>query len=147
MSSAKNEPVEMDKLDRTPSIYSHQRDTQFDDYVARRGSTQKSERALSGDFGQNGSPDQQNENGRRDSLTSATGPTRPRGLSAPRALSWASDRGLVAVPEEDDDDTTTKDSKNKKDREALLGDGPRESIDGSAIPQEADLVEPRWQRE
>lgn len=55
------------------------------------------------------------------------------------------------MPEEDDNEAAGKESKaekEKKDREALLGDTPRESIDGMIIPQEADLTtEPRWQRE
>ncbi|KAF4945514.1 hypothetical protein FGADI_11877 [Fusarium gaditjirri] len=140
---SKRESVEMGTVHRTPSVYSHKRDTQFDDYVARRGSATK-ERISSGDFSYAGAQGEAQDFGA--TLT----PTRPRGASSGRAASWTSDRGLVAVPEEDDDTTAGKESKTekeKKDREALLGNTPRESIDGLVVPQEADLSEPRWQRE
>ncbi|KAG7419291.1 hypothetical protein DER46DRAFT_191649 [Fusarium sp. MPI-SDFR-AT-0072] len=140
---SKRESVEMGTVQRTPSVYSHKRDTQFDDYVARRGSATK-ERIGSGDFSYAGAQGEAQDSGA--TLT----PTRPRGASSGRAASWTSDRGLVAVPEEDDDTTAGKESKTekeKKDREALLGNTPRESIDGLVVPQEADLSEPRWQRE
>ncbi|KAH7267068.1 uncharacterized protein BKA55DRAFT_554251 [Fusarium redolens] len=140
---SKRESVEMGTVQRTPSVYSHKRDTQFDDYVARRGSVTK-ERIGSGDFSYAGAQGEAQDSGA--TLT----PTRPRGASSGRAASWTSDRGLVAVPEEDDDTTAGKESKTekeKKDREALLGNTPRESIDGQVVPQEADLSEPRWQRE
>ncbi|KAF4465777.1 hypothetical protein FALBO_7371 [Fusarium albosuccineum] len=133
ISSSRAEPVELGKVQRTPSVqYSHKRDTQFDEYVARRGSVTKNDRTGSGDFSWAGNVDQ--ESGTT---------TRPRGASMGRAASWASDRGLVAVPEEDDETA----AKDKKDREALLGDTPRESVDGLIVHQEADLAEPRWQRE
>ncbi|KAF4339251.1 hypothetical protein FBEOM_6843 [Fusarium beomiforme] len=140
---SKRESVEMGTVQRTPSVYSHKRDTQFDDYVARRGSTTK-ERIGSGDFSYTGAQGEAQDSGA--TLT----PSRPRGASNARAASWTSDRGLVAVPEEDDDTIAGKESKTekeKKDREALLGNTPRESIDGPVAPQEADLSEPRWQRE
>ncbi|KAM5351771.1 hypothetical protein ACJ41O_004494 [Fusarium nematophilum] len=141
-SSTRPDPVELQKLERTPSVYSHKRDTQFDDYMARRGSVTKPDRVVSGEFSWTTSP--------AEPVSSASLTTRPRGASMPRAPSWASDRGLVAVPEEDGDETAGKESKadkDKKDREALLGFGPRESIDGPAVPQEVDLAEPKWQRE
>ncbi|KAG5799800.1 hypothetical protein H9Q69_001207 [Fusarium xylarioides] len=134
---SKRESVEMGTVQRTPSVYSHKRDTQFDDYVARRGSATK-ERIGSGDFSYAGAQGEAQDSGA--TLT----PTRLRGASSGRAASWTSDRGLVAVPEEEDD---TAAGKEKKDREALLGNTPRESIDGLVVPQEADLSEPRWQRE
>lgn len=145
ISSSKHSSVELGKLERTPSVYTHQRDTQFDDYVARRGSISrtnsisKPDRGGSGDYSWAGAQVGPQESG-------TLSPTRPRGASTGRATSWASDRGLVAVPEEDDNETMSKG--NKKDREALLGDTPRESIDGVMVPQESDLTtEPRWQRE
>ncbi|KAF9764252.1 hypothetical protein IL306_002849 [Fusarium sp. DS 682] len=140
---SKRESVEMGTVQRTPSVYSHKRDTQFDDYVARRGSATK-ERIGSGDFNYAGAQGEAQDSGA--TLT----PTRPRGASSGRAASWTSDRGLVAVPEEDDDTIAGKEykkEKEKKDREALLGNTPRESIDGPVVPQEVDLSEPRWQRE
>ncbi|KAF4982695.1 hypothetical protein FZEAL_1722 [Fusarium zealandicum] len=138
-SSSKTDPVELGKLERTPSVYSHKRDTQFDDFVARRGSVHKTDRTLSGDFSRSASA--------ADLQDSASTPTRPRGHSTGRATSWASERGLVAVPEEDDDENHGNQSKGKMDRQSLLGDTPRESVDGPLVPQEVDLAEPRWQRE
>ncbi|WZH44744.1 uncharacterized protein QYS62_005772 [Fusarium acuminatum] len=141
--ASKRESLEMGTVQRTPSVYSHKRDTQFDDYVARRGSVTK-DRIGSGDFSYAGAQGELQESG------TTLAPTRPRGASSGRAASWTSDRGLVAVPEEDDDTPAGKESKmdkEKKDREALLGNTPRESIDGPVISQEADLSEPRWQRE
>ncbi|KAF4996244.1 hypothetical protein FGRMN_4600 [Fusarium graminum] len=141
--TSKRESVEMDTVQRTPSVYTHKRDTQFDDYVARRGSLTK-DRVGSGDFSYAGAQ------GESKGFGATLAPTRPRGGSSARAASWSSDRGLVAVPEEDDDTQAGKESKSeqeKKDREALLGSTPRESVDGPVIPQEADQSEPRWQRE
>ncbi|KAK7433382.1 hypothetical protein QQZ08_000322 [Neonectria magnoliae] len=141
--STKNEPVQLSKLERTPSVYSHKRDTQFDDYVARRGSVGKSDRAVSGEFGY--PADLQDDLSRSNS---ANGIGRPRGASTPRAPSWASDRGLVAVPEEEDEplDKHNKETERNKAREALLGDTPRESVDGPVVPQEADFGAPNWQQ-
>ncbi|CAM1504256.1 Fc.00g018470.m01.CDS01 [Cosmosporella sp. VM-42] len=157
------QPVPMKPLERTPSQYSHKRDTQFDAYVARRGSAgMKSdvERAVSGEFGWSGTPgDLQEEIARRESITNTgTVPARPRGASMPRAPSWASDRGLVAVPEEDDEPDKDKEA---RDREALLADSRRASVDRNSlgnhsighhsveqppVPQEADVAELKWQR-
>lgn len=149
---SKRESVEMGTVQRTPSVYSHKRDTQFDDYVARRGSVTK-ERIGSGDFSYAGAQGELQEPGSLTPITptgATLSPNRPRGYSSSRAASWTSDRGLVAVPEEEDDTVAGKESKaekEKKDREALLGNTPRESVDGPLVPQEVDLSEPRWQRE
>jgi hypothetical protein len=146
---SKRESVEMSTVQRTPSVYSHKRDTQFDDYVARRGSVKK-ERIGSGDFSYAGAQGEVHESGSLTPTGATLSPTRPRGYSSGRAASWSSDRGLVAVPEEEDDSAAGKESKSekeKKDREALLGNTPRESVDGPLMPQEVDLSEPRWQRE
>ncbi|KAF5017421.1 hypothetical protein F66182_10649 [Fusarium sp. NRRL 66182] len=140
--TSKRDSVEMGSVSRTPSVYNHKRDTQFDDYVARRGSVSKSDRIGSGDYSWAGAQGEAQESG--------TTLTRPRGASTGRAASYASDRGLVAVPEEDDESIIGKESKaqkEKKDREALLGHSSRSSIDGPVVVQEADLSEPRWQRE
>ncbi|KAJ4249413.1 hypothetical protein NW762_012264 [Fusarium torreyae] len=139
---SKHDSVEMGTISRTPSVYTHKRDTQFDDYVARRNSV-KAERTGSGDFSYAGAQGEQ-ESG------TTLAPTRPRGASNSRAPSWTSDRGLIPVPEEEDDTAAGKESKaekDKKDREALLGNGPRDSVEGPIVPQEVDLSEPRWQRE
>ncbi|KAH8735220.1 hypothetical protein BGZ61DRAFT_528426 [Ilyonectria robusta] len=149
LSSTKNEPIELNKMERTPSVYSHKRDTQFDAYVARRNSVGTVDRAVSGEFGWSGSPvDLQEELARRESIGTGNVVTRPRGASMPRAPSWASDRGLVAVPEEEDEpaDKHDKAAEHKKAREALLGDTPRESVDGPMVHQEVDLADPRWRQ-
>lgn len=146
---SKRESLEMGTVQRTPSVYSHKRDTQFDDYVARRSSLTK-ERIGSGDFSYAGAQGELQESGSLTPTGATLAPNRPRGYSSSRAASWTSEGGLVAVPEEEDDAAARKESKSekeKKDREALLGNTPRESVDGLVIPQEADLSEPRWQRE
>ncbi|KAH7155188.1 hypothetical protein B0J13DRAFT_219985 [Dactylonectria estremocensis] len=149
ISSSKNEPVELNQMERTPSVYSHKRDTQFDAYVARRNSVGTADRAVSGEFGWSGSPvDIQDELARRESITTGNVVTRPRGTSMPRAPSWASDRGLVAVPEEEDEplDKHDKEAERQRAREALLGDTPRESIDGPMMHQEVDLGDSKWRQ-
>ncbi|KAF7561841.1 hypothetical protein G7046_g2319 [Stylonectria norvegica] len=116
ISSTQADAVPLQPLEKTPSLYSHKRDTQFDDYVARRGSISSAkdgERAVSGDFSWAGTPKEE------------TAITRPRGASMPRAVSWTSERGLVSVPEEDDE-PADKEKKDKRDHEALLGGGQSE---------------------
>lgn len=137
--------VPMRTMERTPSVYSHKRDTQFDDYVARRSSVHSTvSRVASAEFAWTGSPIDLQESGGLASPVAG----RPRGTSNPRAPSYASDRGLVAVPEEDGDDndeaghTTDREAERRKAREALLGgDTPRDSIstlDGPVVTQEVD---------
>lgn len=128
------EAVPLDTVQRTPSFYNHERDTQFDDFMKRRSSVDKSKDEIG-----RISPKAEEE------LTLGTvNSGRPRGLSVQREVSWSGDHVLVAVPEEEDDDPKTQD---KKIRQALLGDGPRESVDGARVPQEVDIAEPRWARE
>lgn len=128
------EAVPLESMQRTPSFYNHERDTQFEDFVKRRSSLDKSK----------------DETGRvslkvEEELTIGTvNSGRPRGSSIQREASWISDHVLVAVPEEEDHDPKTQ---YKKDREALLGDRERESEDGARVPQEVDVAEPRWARE
>lgn len=137
-------PVQLQQIERTPSQYSHKRDTQFDAYVARHGSVKRkdsSDRVMSGDFSY-GSP--------VTTPDELTVPSRPRAASAPRAPSWGVEHGLVAVPEEEDE--MERGGKDMRDREALLGNnrresGERNSLHGPAIPQAADVTEPKWQRQ
>ncbi|KAI5462341.1 hypothetical protein BGZ63DRAFT_211343 [Mariannaea sp. PMI_226] len=144
LSSSKND-VALQKVEQqTTSVYSHKRDTLFEEYVARRSSVGGSDRAVSGDFSWTVSPaDLHDETARRDSLGSPI-LGRPRGLSAPRAPSYASERGLVAVPEEANEaETHDKAAERKKAQEALLGgETPRDSISisitGPPVIQVAD---------
>ncbi|UNI17691.1 hypothetical protein JDV02_004015 [Purpureocillium takamizusanense] len=151
-SGSEDEAVHMQTMQRTPSSYSHERDTQFDEYVARRSSLGNStlkaevERALSSELDRgSGSPD---------AIVMGSGvvKTRLRGQSIGRATSYSSDHVLVAVPEEE-----AEAEHHETDRAALLGRGRRDSdhgrrspdrgeVDGPAVPQEVDISEPKWRR-
>jgi hypothetical protein len=148
------DPVPLEEVERRHSLYSHERDTQFDDYVARRGST----------GGASGivvtPPSDSEENG-----VTAFGQvnSRARGMSMPRDPSWASDHVLVSVPEEDDEHAAaaaaaaaikeTKADEDKKDRQGLLNDDERrhshddDLTDATKVPQDVDVVEPKWARQ
>lgn len=139
----------LSNIKRTPSYYNHERDTQFDDYIARRSSSVSTkhdvERAMGVEFGWSTPPGEPDKD---DDLSMGVVKTRARGLSMPRAPSMASDHVLVAVPEEEDE-AATKAEHEAKTREALLGNSARSSDEmvGVQVPQEVDLAEPRWQRE
>ncbi|TWU78226.1 hypothetical protein ED733_008016 [Metarhizium rileyi] len=77
MRSAKDEPVVLKALQQTPSYYSHERDTQFEEYVARRTSGERLPDSL------------------------AVVQNRHQSTSVTRATSYTSDHVLVAVPEEE----------------------------------------------
>lgn len=162
----------LSEFERIPGPYSHERDTQFDDYVSRRhlstgshGGHPDVESALSAEFDWDHSPMRtasklrglspesegagrvRSGSGSSDRLVAVGSVmSRPRGASMPRAPSWQSDHGLVSVPEEEDaGDARTRD---QRDRQALLGGskhGRRRSDDEEVVPQDVDLVEPRWQ--
>jgi hypothetical protein len=140
---------------RPQSYYNHERDTQFDDYIARHGSVPSNkediERALgAAEFGwsSSGSP-----SGDDDVVSVGVVKAKSRPASVPRAPSWASDHVLVSVPEEEEAATSGNGSKaneEAKDREALLGDSRRTSSSGDAdgmVRVAVDLPEARWQRE
>lgn len=164
-------PTPLSEFERIPGPYSHERDTQFDDYVSRRHLSTGShghpdvESALSAEFDWDHSMrtasrlrglSPEHEGGRMRSGSGgsdrlvAVGSvmSRPRGASMPRAPSWQSDHGLVSVPEEEDGggDARTRD---ERDRQALLGGSSskhgRRRSDEEVVPQDVDLVEPRWQ--
>lgn len=146
--SAGHEPVHLQTMERTPSFYSHERDTQFDDYVARRSSWSNKadlERAVSAESGRAGSREAS-----PDAVVVAAGAvkTRARGPSIGRAVSYTSDHVLVAVPEEEAEGLEGPAvGPHETDRQALLGRSRRNSADGPALLQEVDVTEPRWQRE
>lgn len=125
-------------IQRTPSYYRHERDTQFDAYVARRRSESLGKAELEDIL-------------RRDSFDSGT-TTPPRPMEAkvligrPRTLShtrnpsnW-SDHVLIAVPEEEDE------GKVENVKKALLSNSKRQSEDNPRAMQEVDLAEPNWAR-
>lgn len=153
-------------FERLPGPYGHERDTGFDDYVARRQSSgthppyippshQDVEMAMNTEADWDRStqtaskfrglgPDNGTQGDKGDHLV-AVGSimSRPRGAVMPRQPSWQSDHGLISVPEEDD--VSSIRSKDKKDRQALLGNGRRQS-DEEVVPQDVDIAEPRWLR-
>ncbi|WYZ34287.1 hypothetical protein EsH8_I_000563 [Colletotrichum jinshuiense] len=92
-------------LQRTPSAYKNERDTQFDRYMV--------ERAMTNEFGWASSPGSDNL-GRSDSYVGSGSVTNGKTVtreSMGRAPSWGSSHVLVAVPEMDED----------ADRQSLLG--------------------------
>lgn len=145
-----NEPVNVDVHDTTP--YHHQRDTQFDDYMAKRNSFNAShETGFNGDAVYSpqaysppgGSPKGLSPQSRSPDPNVATGQVKAlqRGPTIPRATSWASDHVLVAVPEED----AEMEHPNPDLVSLLSPDGTELSgFEGSRVAQEADIPEPKW---
>lgn len=148
--SSNNEPVGLQTLQRTPSYYSHERDTQFDEYVARRsslGARPDLERATSGEYRRDSPPGDSSP----DSLVvTGTVQSRSRGASITRAVSYTSDHVLVAVPEEETDAFEEVHRQNS-DKTLLLGKSRRNSdeqmLQVQPVVQEADIPEPKWRRE
>ncbi|KID98205.1 hypothetical protein MAJ_05836, partial [Metarhizium majus ARSEF 297] len=147
--SVKNEPVILNNVQRAPSYYSHERDTQFDEYVARRsslGARPDFERRTSGDYRRDTPPGDLSP----DSLV-VTGvvPSRTRGASITREVSYTSDHVLVAVPEEEHE--APDEAARQDDRTTLLRSSRRNSDEQimqlHPVLQEADVPEPKWQRE
>ncbi|EFY86503.1 hypothetical protein MAC_07446 [Metarhizium acridum CQMa 102] len=147
--SAKNEPVMLNDMQRAPSYYSHERDTQFDEYVARRGSLgarSDFERRTSSDYRRDSPPGDVSP----DSLVvTGTVPSRTRGASITREVSYTSDHVLVAVPEEDHE--APGEAARQSDRTTLLGGSLRNSDESimqlRPVLQEVDVPEPKWRRE
>ncbi|GJC91703.1 hypothetical protein ColKHC_00529 [Colletotrichum higginsianum] len=104
-------------LQRIPSQYNNERDTQFDRYMV--------ERAVTNEFGWVVSPGSDGL-GRSDSYVGSGSVANSKVVvtreSMGRALSWGSSHVLVAVPEMDEEDAQGRD-----DRQALLGHRRRES--------------------
>lgn len=146
--SVSNEPVVLQTMQRTPSYYRHERDTQFDEYVARRsslGARPDLERGTSGEYRRDSPPGDSSP----DSLV-VTGAvqSRARGASITRATSYTSDHVLVAVPEEEHE--PLDESARQNDKTSLLGGSRRNSDENlmQAPPvQEVDITEPKWRRE
>ncbi|KAH6606009.1 hypothetical protein Trco_005162 [Trichoderma cornu-damae] len=111
-SAARLQPAE-----QRPRRYSHERDTQFEEYVSRRASGgYKFDPAAS-------NPPSEISLG--DSLTTMGAVhSRSRGSSVSQTMSHASDHLLVAVPEEEGEAFDAA-ANHKPDQEALLGDPRR----------------------
>lgn len=154
-----NEPINMDFLDTTP--YHHQRDTQFDDYMAKRNSFNAPRETISGagDVAHGlqayspppgGSPKGLSPQSRSPPLAMGQVKALQRGPTMPRATSWASDHVLVAVPEEDaemDHINTDSVSLLSPDSSELLSPDSSEmpGLDGPRVAQETDIPEPKWE--
>ncbi|ATY58952.1 hypothetical protein A9K55_003479 [Cordyceps militaris] len=147
--------VDMDVLDGSSTTpYDHQRDTQFDDYMAKRNS-----------FNGHLRRENSTSSGARSppegpllllSPPQSLSPSPPlaaaghvvkslkRAPSAPRAISWASDHVLVAVPEEEDDELAA--GNTNTDEVSLLSPDSSEvaGCDGPRVAQETDIPEPKW---
>ncbi|KAH0493022.1 hypothetical protein TgHK011_007945 [Trichoderma gracile] len=103
--------------EQRPRSYSHERDTQFDEYMVRKTSiSYKPDLTL---------PKSPGESPLGDSLTaiSTPGHSRSRGSSVSQAMSYNSDHVLVSVPEEEAE-MVDEEADKKRDREALLGHAP-----------------------
>ena len=165
-----NEPLNLDFLARSTSQYTHERDTQFEDYMAKRVSmspryeplsdsrqseatSSRSPNAMSPGAlspsrlspGQLSPP--QNAKLFRDEPKIITGAvnTLQRGPEVGRVTSWASDHVLMSVPEEEHD--VTEDA----DQVSLLTTDQKESTDDDVsyelrVAQEVDMSNARWSR-
>ncbi|KAM3512985.1 hypothetical protein MY11210_003385 [Beauveria gryllotalpidicola] len=138
-----NESVNMDVLDTTP--YHHQRDTQYDEYRAKRNSFNAPRETIAAREPQRCSPPDSSPKGLSPLLSPsiiATGQVKAlqRGLTRPRTTSWASDHILVAVPEEEDEAGHVN-----TDGVSLLSPESNEmpGFDGPRVVQETDIPEPR----
>ncbi|XWW92349.1 hypothetical protein V2A60_000272 [Cordyceps javanica] len=160
--SSVNEAVNLDELDNnnnnnTP--YHHQRDTLFDEYMAKRNSFNAPRETISGAGGDvvrspsgcsppgGGSPKALSPQSLSPSPPLATGHVKAlkRGPMVPRATSWASDHVLVAVPEEEAE--MEMDRANADEVSLLSPDGNEApGHDGPRVAQETDIPEPSWRR-
>ncbi|KAI9147777.1 hypothetical protein HJFPF1_12808 [Paramyrothecium foliicola] len=129
-SSFREESVPMQRVDRSPSTYSHQRDTSFDDYVARRGSIQsvqsdsdKQAALLAAGFNCYSPSVDGKLNIPTVTVTDMTH-SRARSLSLGQSPIYRSDHVLVAVPEEDEPTAALR--TQDESHEALLG---RQEVD------------------
>lgn len=156
-----NEPLQMESLDVT-TPYHHQRDTQFEEYMAKRNSFNAARDLESNGSGQRrhssppqahsppliGSPKALSPHSLSPHSLSpdpiATGQVKAlqRGPTIPRSTSWASDHVLVAVPEEEYEG----DHHTPADEVSLLSPDSHEmpGFDGPRVVQETDIPEPKW---
>lgn len=137
----------MGPLQRTPSYYSHQRDTQFDEYRARRGSYNGKadlEAAMGAEFFGSGRHDPSSRSPEEGIVVSSgtVGSNRPGQVTA-RSLSTTSSHVLVAVPEVHEGEEDAED-----DQHALLGQKRRRSSTdlGGPTRESVDIV-PKWQQQ
>ncbi|PQK17967.1 hypothetical protein BB8028_0009g01650 [Beauveria bassiana] len=140
-----NESVSMDVLDTTP--YHHQRDTQYDEYRAKRNSFNAPRETLAGvgDAARNPqrySPPDSSPKTLSPLLSPSIATNQvkalQRGLARPRTTSWASDHMLVAVPEEE-----IEAGHGNGDEVSLLSPDSNEmpGFDGPRVVQDTDIPE------
>ncbi|KAL7797259.1 hypothetical protein V8C37DRAFT_370517 [Trichoderma ceciliae] len=108
-------PTIIQPAEQRPRRYSHERDTQFDEYISRKTSGGYKLDAASS------SPPSEMTLG--ESLaTLGTVHSRSRGSSVSQTISFTSDHVLVSVPEEESETVHTATNRTAdRDREALLG--------------------------
>lgn len=156
-----NEPLRLDVLDAT-APYDHQRNLQFEEYMAKRNSSNSPGDADSGSTGrglddsppQVHSPTTFSPQGLSPApIRSPLSPVSPdvpvttgqvhalqRGPTIARITSWASDHVLMAVPEEAEVDHHIGDDVSLLSPEAHEMPG----FDGARAEQGADIPESRW---
>lgn len=165
-----NEPLNLDFLAGTTSQYTHERDTQFEDYMAKRASISpryepfsdsrqpeatgsRSPDAMSPDTlspnrlspGQLSPPQNAKLFRNEPKITTGAVNTLQRGPEVWRITSWASDHVLMSVPEEEHD--VTEDA----DQVSLLTTDQKGSTDDDVsyelrVAQDVDMTNPRWSR-
>ena len=137
------DPIDLEAYVRTPNSYNHERDTQFEEYMARRSFSNgrvDEERAVGSKLG---SRSPESPPGTDSIFLTGTVRSTQRGPTM-RATSWASDQALVSVPEETADfDAQTTDEVSLLTPDATEEDGANEP----RVSQEGDIVEPRWRRQ
>lgn len=137
---------EIGTVERTPSYYSHRRDTQFDEYVARRASmnsTRDIEAAVDVELDDEGRTREINLAQQDRDVHQPSEPALSRPADQPaRTISTTSDHVLVAVPEEEDEIAEDEDKQT-----LLVKKQQRTSPEmDSTARWGAGIGEPRWRR-
>lgn len=135
---------ELGSMQRTPSQYSHQRDTQFDEYMARRSSYNGKtdvENALGAEYF--GTDRQSPSRAPEEEAMVSTGTVGSSRPAQTRSVSTTSSHALVAVPEE----AQLGEEEGGDDQTALLGrHRPRSATDlGGVSRREIVDIVPQWQ--
>lgn len=120
------EAYDSERARRTSSTYSHQRDTLFDDYVARQESQRATtERLLGEDLRRHSGASPDGLQGSRS--PAIPGRARSQSWTMPRNASYGNESFLGSLAEEDEEPY-----RNDRDGDALLGGDERRVSDGSA---------------
>ncbi|KAK0384450.1 hypothetical protein NLU13_8536 [Sarocladium strictum] len=146
--AASTPPVnEMGPLQRTASYYNHQRDTQFDEYMARRSSCNVNadfEAAPGAEFSGAGKQHSPSARPHGEYIVLVSGTVKSNRPGQERSVSTTSSHVLVAVPEE----AHEADEEGEEDHRALLRHKRRRSSTdlGGPVRQSVDVV-PKWQQQ